>query len=193
MVSTELKLTRSAAVVLALITRHGPLTPYELKALAAETVGHFWPIPHAQLYRDAPQLAERGLLTERAEQSGRRRRVFAITPAGHTALQAWLADEQSSDPETRDPALLKLSFSELASDAEIEGLAVGQAGRHQGWLDDYEQQRAALDPADPATPATAALLALAIRYERTYVAFWTDLADPQRRAALSDPATPVER
>ncbi|MEV4419739.1 hypothetical protein AB0L40_07150 [Patulibacter sp. NPDC049589] len=28
--------------------------PYDLKALAAEMVGHFWPIPHAQLYRDAP-------------------------------------------------------------------------------------------------------------------------------------------
>lgn len=190
-VSTDPHLTRSAAVVLALIARHGPLTPYDLKALAAETVGHFWPIPHAQLYRDAPQLAERGLLTEQAEQTGRRRRVFDLTPAGREALNAWLADEATSDPETRDPALLKLSFAELAGPDAVIALAEGQAERHREWLTTYRDRRAALDPADSATPSRARVLALAILHEEAHVSFWSDLADPAAGARLADPAAVV--
>lgn len=60
-------LSMSAYTVLGLIARHGPMTPYELKARVEQSVAYFWPIPHAQLYRDPPRLAEMGLLTEEAE------------------------------------------------------------------------------------------------------------------------------
>jgi DNA-binding PadR family transcriptional regulator len=190
-VSTEPELSRSAYVVLGLVARYGPLTPYDLKARVADSVGHFWPIPRAQLYRDAPRLAELGYLEERAEQGGRRRRVFALTPVGRDVLDAWLADATTTDPETRDPALLKLAFADLSGPQELSDLAVGQAARHAEWLADYRARRASLDPSDPASVARARVLALAILHEQTHVDFWSALADPARAAALGDPTADV--
>lgn len=170
------KLTPSQCVVLGLIARNGPLTPYELKALVEQSVDSYWPIPHAQLYRDPPRLAELGLLAECAEEHGRRRRVFHLTDAGREALRRWLADPTAPPPETRNPSLLKLTFTDLASPDEVAELARTQAARHQGWVDDYHQRLAALDPADPATRSRARLLDLGVRQEQNYVDFWEALA-----------------
>ena len=98
------ELSPSAYVVLGLIARHGPMTPYELKTWVEDSVSRYWPIPHAQLYRDPPRLAERGLLQERAEEHGRRRRVFHLTDAGRDVLERWLADPHTPPPETRNPS-----------------------------------------------------------------------------------------
>src|SRR4051812_28079099 len=97
----------SACAVLGLIARHGPMTSYDLKARVEQSVGFFWPIPHAQLYRDPARLAELGLLAEEVEESGRRRRLFRITPAGQEALADWLTDPRTPFSEMRDPAQLK--------------------------------------------------------------------------------------
>src|SRR4051812_31531086 len=99
------ELSPSAYVVLGLIARHGPMTPYELKARVEDSVGFYWPILHAQLYRAPPRLAAMGLLEERAEEHGRRRRVFHLTAAGREVVQRWLADPNASPPETRNPSL----------------------------------------------------------------------------------------
>ncbi|MBB4890530.1 PadR family transcriptional regulator [Streptomyces netropsis] len=170
------ELTPSQYVVLGLIARNGPMTPYELKGRIEQSVENYWPIPHAQLYRDPPRLAELGLLTERAEEHGRRRRVFHLTDAGREALHRWLADPTSSPPETRNPALLKLTFTDLASPAEVAALARTQAARHRQWADAYRQRLADLDPADPATASRTRLLELGIRHEQNYVDFWETLA-----------------
>jgi len=167
------ELTPSQYVVLGLIARHGPLTPYELKARVEESVGEHWPIPHAQLYRDPPRLAELGLLAEQAEESGRRRRVFHITGPGREALRRWLADPMTPPPETRNPALLKFAFADLASPAE---LARAQAARHRTWLHEYREQLAGLDPEAPDAPARTRLLTLGIRHEQNYIDFWQSVA-----------------
>ncbi|HKS46903.1 MAG TPA: PadR family transcriptional regulator [Amycolatopsis sp.] len=170
------ELSPSAYVVLGLIARHGPMTPYELKARVEDTVGYYWPIPHAQLYRDPPRLAERGLLEERAEEHGRRRRVFHLTGAGREALDRWLADPTSGPPETRNPALLKLTFVDLGPSERATALARQQAAQHREWLELYRNQLAENDPARPDALARARLLDVGIRHERAYVDFWEELA-----------------
>lgn len=178
------ELTPSAYVVLGLTARHGPMTPYELKARVEQSVGFHWPIPHAQLYRDPPRLAGMGLLAEEVEEHGRRRRVFRLTAAGRSALEAWLADPDAGEPQTRDPALLKLAFADLAGPARVVELARAQEAAHRQWLEVYRSRRAALDPADGATASRARSLALGILHERGYVAFWAALAaDPDRLAS----------
>ncbi|MFJ8623466.1 PadR family transcriptional regulator [Kitasatospora sp. NPDC093550] len=173
------ELTPSQLIVLGLIARHGPMTPYDLKAGVEESVGHYWPIPHAQLYRDPPRLAELGLLREEAEEHGRRRRVFHLTDAGHQALLDWLADPATPEPETRNPALLKLTFADLGPPDQVARLAAAQAARHRHWRDAYRHQRARLDPDAPDTPARARLITLGLAHEQAYVAFWETLAaDP---------------
>jgi hypothetical protein len=42
--ATDPDLSRSEYVVLALIARYGPMTPYELKDRVTQSVGVFWPI-----------------------------------------------------------------------------------------------------------------------------------------------------
>ena len=187
-VSTEPTLSRSEYVVLGLIARYGPMNPYELKARVADSIGFFWPIPHAQLYRDPSRLADLGLLEETAEATGRRRRMFAITAAGSARLARWLADEHSSETQIRDPALLKLAFADLVDDDGLGSLAAAQVAVHQRWLQEYGQRIEALSADDPATPSRRHLLALGRAIEAAYTDFWGRLAQaegtappPQRR------------
>ena len=73
-------LTPTSYLVLGLLAREGPSTPYDLKRHVARTIGHFWSFPHALIYKEPARLVELGLLTEEREQEGRRRRLFTITP-----------------------------------------------------------------------------------------------------------------
>jgi DNA-binding PadR family transcriptional regulator len=169
-------------VVLGLIARHGPMTPYELKARVEEGVQYFWPIPHAQLYRIPAKLAEMGLLTEEAEDGGRHRRVFHLTGAGRAGLARWLAEPHADEPETRDPAQLKLYFADLGEPGDVVALARAQAAQHRRWLDRYASMRADLDPSDGTRHLSRSrILKLAVMHEQNYVDFWESLAaDPQQ-------------
>ncbi|MBO2454571.1 PadR family transcriptional regulator [Actinomadura barringtoniae] len=165
-------------VVLGLIARHGPMTPYELKGKVEESVDYFWPIPHAQLYRVPARLAEMGLLREEAEAGGRHRRVFHLTDDGRAELERWLTDPHAADPETRDPAQLKLFFADLGEGGAVVALARERAERHRHWLETYRSLHAALDPSDKARLVPRArLLRLGILHEQAYVDFWEDLAE----------------
>jgi DNA-binding PadR family transcriptional regulator len=171
-------LTPSQLVVLGLIARHGPMTPYELKSRVEENVEPFWPIPHAQLYRIPARLAADGLLREETEEGGRHRRVFHLTAAGRAALRRGLADPGGPPMETRDPAQLKLFFADLGDPGDVVALAREQAALHRRWLDDYRARRAALDPSDKARlTSRARILRLGVLHEQAYVDFWEHLAD----------------
>src|ERR1700690_1107125 len=99
-----LPLTPTSYLVLGLVAREGPSTPYDLKRHVAATIGHFWSFPHALLYKEPPRLVELGLLTEEREFDGRRRRLFAITDAGRRALRDWLSRPARQPTELRDLA-----------------------------------------------------------------------------------------
>jgi DNA-binding PadR family transcriptional regulator len=185
-VSTEPMLSRSEYVVLGLIARYGAMSPYELKARVAESIGFFWPIPHAQLYRDPTRLADLGLLEETPEATGRRRRIFAITAAGRAELARWLADDHTTETQIRDPALLKLALADLADAEVLVSLAAGQAAVHQRWLQEYGQRLEALSADDPATPSRRHLLALGGAIEAAYADFWARLAEAERTAPPPD-------
>ncbi|WP_169314342.1 PadR family transcriptional regulator [Streptomyces piniterrae] len=168
--------------VLGLIARHGPMTPYELKARIQDDIEPFWPIPHAQLYRIPPGLAQAGLLREEAETTGRRRRIFHLTDNGRAALERWIAEPDTGEPETRDPAQVKLFFADLGAPADIVALATRQAAQHRKWLSHYESLRAELEPSkDSRQSARARLLRLGVLHEQAHVDFWESLAaDPGR-------------
>lgn len=166
----------SAYVVLGLIARHGPMTPYELSARVQHGIAFFWPIPLARLYDDTARLAKAGLLTVVAGGSGPDGRAFHITPAGERALRAWLATPDVPPADDRDPARVRLAFADLGEADELVGLARGQAARHEELLDDYRRRRAALDPGDPTGECRSRVLDLGIIHERAHAAFWRTLA-----------------
>src|SRR5690349_11815802 len=104
------RLTSTSYLVLGLIGREGPSTPYELKRHVAATIGHFWSFPHALLYKEPARLVDLGLLTEEREPGGRRRRLFSITEHGWAALREWLGRPSREPTELRDAGLLQLFF-----------------------------------------------------------------------------------
>jgi PadR family transcriptional regulator, regulatory protein AphA len=128
-------LTPVSYVVLGLVARDGPSTPYALKAAVGRGIAHFWQFPHSQIYAETERLARLGLLAEEREQTGRRRRSYRITSQGRAALAAWLAEPAEEPPQFRSLGLLKLFFAQHAGPEEIAELARTEAARHRGYVE----------------------------------------------------------
>jgi DNA-binding PadR family transcriptional regulator len=192
--STE-RLTSTSCLVLGLLAREGPSTPYDLEQHVRTTLGNFWSFPHTLLYSEPPRLATLGLVTEERETEGRRRRVFAITPEGTSALSAWLDRPSDAPAELRDPGLLQLFFADLASDEARLRLAERQLAIHQAKLAAYrEDERQERRPHLPQRGQRTVehwrgeTLPMGLRYESAAVDFWTDVV-----AKAGAPASPKPR
>ena len=140
--------------------------------MAQVSILHFWSIPHTQLYTECARLAEAGLLDEKREESGRRRRVYRLTRAGARALEAWRADSEASLHELRDAGLLKLFCG-----ADPAPLADGQLAWHQRRLSTYE----AMAAEEGMTEGMRLALEAGIGHEREYVRFWSGLSQAADR------------
>jgi len=176
-------LTSTSYLVLGLIEREGPSTPYDLKRHVAATIGNFWSFPHALLYKEPARLVELGLLTEERETAGRRRRLFAITDRGRAAMRAWLATPAREPTELRDAGLLQLFFADLGSADARRELAVAQVAIHRAALARYEddrrgeRRRAGSDaPARTVEHWRGVTLPMGLLYERAAVEFWEGVA-----------------
>jgi len=128
---SDLHLTPVSFVVLGLVARDGPVTPYDLKAAVGRGIANFWPFPHSQIYSESERLARLGLLAEERETTGRRRRHYRVTAEGEKALAAWLAEPTSEVPQVRSLAMLKLYFGQLAHPEDIAALARAQQAMHR--------------------------------------------------------------
>jgi DNA-binding PadR family transcriptional regulator len=155
-------------VVLGLVSLAGEATSYDLKQMAARSVGNFWSIPHSQLYSEPDRLAGAGYLDERRERSGRRRRHYSLTKRGRRALEEWAAAPSDRHWELRDPGLLKLFFG-----ADPVSLAREQLETHSRRLAEYEAMNAGAANA-PEGPRLA--LEAGIGHMREYVRFWSEVA-----------------
>ncbi|HEY4996572.1 MAG TPA: PadR family transcriptional regulator [Solirubrobacteraceae bacterium] len=162
------RLTETSYIVLGLLELAEPATPYDLKQLAQLSTSNFWSVPHTQLYSECARLAIEGLLDERQEQTGRRRRIYRLTARGRKALDAWRSEPATDLYELRDAATLKLFFG-----ADPDGLAEAQLKAHRQRLKQYEQMRAQLSEAP-----RGQLLALecGIGHEREFIRFWSRIA-----------------
>jgi len=163
------KLTPTSYVVLGLIEQMQPASPYDLKRAVAMGVGQFWSLPHTQLYAECTRLAEAGLLTERREESGRRRRIYRLTKAGVEELDRWRSEPTGELYELRDAGLLKLFFG-----ADPKSLAPPQLEAHEERLREYEellQLCRQMNAPDGVRHAAEA----GIGHEREYVRFWKRL------------------
>jgi PadR family transcriptional regulator, regulatory protein AphA len=162
------RLSNTSYAVLGLLDLFEPATPYQLKQIAQVSIFHFWSIPHTQLYTECGRLAEAGLLDERREKGGRRRRTYRLSAAGRKALRKWRADPETDLYELRDPGLLKLFCG-----ADPATLAEGQLERHERRLHAYQE---ILDQTDTADGVRLSLEA-GIGHEREYVRFWSRLME----------------
>ncbi len=169
--STDVRLTEASYIVLGLLDQAEPATPYDLEQLAQLSTNNFWSVPHTQLYAECARLAKEGLLDERQERGGRRRRTYRLTKRGRAALGAW-RDEPTDDLyELRDASTLKLFFG-----GDPAKLASTQLAAHRRRLELCEQLLASL-PEARRGPRTA--IECGIGHEREFIRFWSRLAkDP---------------
>jgi PadR family transcriptional regulator AphA len=168
--------TPTSYIVLGLLEWAGRATPYDLKALAAQSVGNFWSIPHSQIYAEPDRLARAGYVSEERERGGRRRRTYELAQRGREALAAWRDEATDELPELRDLALLKVFFG-----GDPAAIAPRQLAAHRAKLAEYEARLETLPPG----PATT--LEAGIAHEREWVTYWERLAaagaPPSRRAS----------
>jgi DNA-binding PadR family transcriptional regulator len=176
------RLSSTSYLVLGLLAREGPSTPYDLEQHVQATLGNFWSFPHTLLYSEPPRLAALGLVTETRETEGRRRRVFAITPEGMSALTVWLDRPSGAPTELRDPGLLQLFFADLAPDEARLRLGERQLAIHEAKLAAYrEDERQERRPDGPRRGQRTVehwrgeTLPMGLRYEGAAVDFWTDV------------------
>jgi DNA-binding PadR family transcriptional regulator len=169
-VSSDVNLTPTSAIVLGLLELIGEGTPYDLKQAVGITVGHFWTFQHAQLYTETERLAKAGLLSERREEGGRRRKHYSLTAEGRKALDDWRAELHDEVPELRDLGMLKLFLG-----ADPKALGAAQLAAHQAKLQEYYEIRKLDQGIEPRGPWVA--LESGIEYERHMIRLWRRLAD----------------
>jgi DNA-binding PadR family transcriptional regulator len=190
------QLSSTSYLVLGLLAREGPSTPYDLKRHVAATIGHFWSFPHALLYKEPPRLVQLGLLTEEREQEGRRRRLFTITDAGTDALKAWLDRPSWEATELRDPGLLQLFFADQGSSETQGDIAREQLPIHRAKLVAYEAEGGLEQGSEGSSAGHLTLehwrgqtLRMGVLYERAAVDFWEGVtADVATAGATADRA-----
>lgn len=163
------RLTETSYVVLGLIERLQPATPYDLKRAAENGVEYLWALPHTQLYSECGRLAEAGLLSEEREQTGRRRRIYRISRAGRRELAGWRDEPDAGGWELRDAGLLKLFLG-----ADPVPLAKSQIAAHEERLREYERLAAA---GGGPTGGTRLALDAGIGHEREYLRYWRRIAN----------------
>jgi DNA-binding PadR family transcriptional regulator len=164
------QLTPTSYIVLGFVEAAGELTPYELKQRLEVTVGNFWSVPHSQVYAEPARLAAAGHLSERQERGGRRRKRYALTPSGRSALEAWRNEATEELPQLRDLSLLKLFFG-----GDPRRLAPAQLAAHRRNLETYERMLAGDTGTGPR--GIWQTLEAGVAHEREWVRFWSKLRD----------------
>ena len=105
-------LSPTARVILGLLAWE-PRTGYEIKQATDRSTRFFWGASYGQIYPELRRLESAGLVESREEPRGRvPRRIYSLTSAGRSALDAWL-EEADESYEVRDEGLLKLFFGDL--------------------------------------------------------------------------------
>lgn len=169
--SGSIKLTVPSFVVLSIVKTFGEVTPYQMKVFAAASIDNFRPVKHAQLYSEPDRLADAGYLSVKREESGRRRKLYRITPAGTKAVEDWLKEPAESKLEVRDEAMLKIFFG-----ADPIPIAQQCATMHEQTLAELEQTLAAF--CGVFMPSNQRLMLRAgIEIRRAWASTWRAIAD----------------
>ena len=162
------RLTETSYIVLGLLERGEPATPYDLKQIAQLSTNNFWSVPHTQLYTECARLAAEGLLDERQEQTGRRRRVYRLTARRTPGVGgvAQRAGDRSLRTARRGHA--EAVLRRRPGDAR-RGAAAGSQGA--GWRSTKN-----CEGHDGLPHGQLLALECGIGHEREFIRFWTRVA-----------------
>ncbi|MGY1780642.1 PadR family transcriptional regulator [Geodermatophilus sp. SYSU D01036] len=125
--SSARSLTTTSFAILGMLAVR-PWSSYELVRQMNRNLGRVWPRANSKLYEEPKKLTRAGLATAVTEMVGRRpRTVYAITPAGRTALAEWL-HEPGEGPVLEWEQLMKVWFSDHGTKTDaLASLAAARA------------------------------------------------------------------
>jgi PadR family transcriptional regulator, regulatory protein AphA len=175
------RLSPTSYLVLGMIGWLERATPYQLKRLAARSIGDLWAFPHSQLYAEPQRLVGLGLLAEEREPAGRRRRFYRLTDAGREELESWLEDPEAPPREVHDAGVLKLLFADQLSPAAVARLARAQVEAYEQSLVRYRADAEDLADADDGRYHSAALR-WGAAYSECMLTFWNRVAESVERS-----------
>ncbi|SCL19479.1 transcriptional regulator, PadR family [Micromonospora rhizosphaerae] len=181
---TTRPLNATAASLLGFL-HDGPMTGWDLVAVAEQRIGAFWSLTQSQVYRELAAMGTAGLV--RAGERGRRdRQPYEITDAGRAAFAEWAA-RPPAEETIRFPLLLTVLFGRHLPPGRLADFLAQHRAAHAERLAGYEQVAAAL-PADAAAvdPYSVATLRFGLAYERAALD-WFDALPPALRGPTAAP------
>jgi DNA-binding PadR family transcriptional regulator len=100
---------------------HQPMSGYDLKKRASDSIGHFWDLNYPQIYPELKKMITEGLITVYEEKTARGSRlVHSLTVVGRERLKACLGrsvNEEIKEDRFRSERLLRLFFAGNNPDA----------------------------------------------------------------------------
>jgi PadR family transcriptional regulator, regulatory protein AphA len=110
-----MKNSRTAYVILGMLSIAPTGSGYELHKAIEENFGSFWGESYGQIYPTLKRLAAEGLIEpcKSATAPKKRRQEYSLTDAGRSSLRQWLALPFQNDPP-RNEFMLKLFFGREA-------------------------------------------------------------------------------
>jgi DNA-binding PadR family transcriptional regulator len=166
---TTRRLNATAASLLGFL-HEGPMTGWDLVAVAQDRIGDFWSLTQSQVYRELTAMAADGLV-EVGERGPRDRKPYAITDAGRAAFAEWVARAPGPDA-IRMPLLLTIMFGRHVPPDRLPGFVAEHRAVHAARLAGYHRQKAEGVPDGYAD----AVLDFGIAYESAVLAWFDGLA-----------------
>jgi DNA-binding PadR family transcriptional regulator len=112
-------MTELDCTILAIISQQGPLSPYDIRKVFAQSLTPAWSSSPGAIYPSVQRLAAMGFVAQTDPHGARSRQHLTITRRGRKALTAWLTKlEPETGAPTPDPIRTRLYFLELLDQAQ---------------------------------------------------------------------------
>ncbi|MGW4047810.1 PadR family transcriptional regulator [Streptomyces sp. NPDC004721] len=180
---TDRRINATAASLLGFL-HQGPMSGWDLVAIAQQQIGGFWSLTPSQVYRELASMAK-AKLVEAGEPGRRDRRPYAISEEGRAAFREWVSSEPG--PETiRFPLLLTVLFSaHLPADQLADSLRTHREV-HMNRMAQYKMRWEELHAAGETEPHLTATLAFGLKYEQAILSWFEELPSLLGRANATD-------
>ncbi len=132
-------LPTTSYAILGLLTRE-PMSRYDLAQVAQRTIAHFRTIAKSQVYRELERLEKLGFVhgTDVRQKSLPDKRVYALTPAGEQAFDAWLQVPDAERTHFRSAYLVKVFFANRMPSRTLSELLRRYRDGNQLWRQEIE-------------------------------------------------------
>ena len=120
-----------------------PMYGYQLRAEFEASTGSTWPLNVGQVYTTLGRLERDGLVEVDLTEGDESQRVYAITDAGCSEVQAWFATPVRHQSPPRDELAIKVAFAVRTPGVDVGEVLQAQRVATMRALQDYTRAREA--------------------------------------------------